>query len=86
LSGNIGEAHDSLGYNFMFMGTYENGQLKTDNPCKIIPAEGRYLTRVTAGGLLHYAVCEVRGRELYFSDLSFIPAGTAATAWFMKAL
>ncbi|MDR0618328.1 MAG: hypothetical protein LBG17_00320 [Bacteroidales bacterium] len=86
ISGNISEANNSLGYNFMVIGDYEDGRLKTDNSHKIIPADGKYLTRVTVGGLLHNTVCTVDAGELYFPDLSFIPAVTAAVAWFIKEL
>jgi riboflavin kinase/FMN adenylyltransferase len=86
ISGHISEANELLGYNFMIIGTYEDGRLKIDDPCKIIPAKGQYLTRVTAGGLRHYAVCEVCENGLFFPDLSFIPTGVDATAWFIKTL
>ncbi|MDR1974363.1 MAG: hypothetical protein LBQ31_06770 [Bacteroidales bacterium] len=84
--GKITEVNDLLGCEFMIMGSYEDGKLKTDEPHKIIPANGCYLARVTAGGIIHYAVCEVRDEECLFPDLSFIPDNTSATAWLIKEL
>ncbi|MDR1739917.1 MAG: hypothetical protein LBR45_04095 [Bacteroidales bacterium] len=85
-NGKIMEANELLGYNFMAMGKCEGGVLEIDNPVKIIPSDGLYLCRVYAEELLHYAVCEIRERKIYFKDLSFITANVAATAQFIKEL